>query len=182
MINAAVVGYGYAGRSFHSYLISLAEGINLYAISTRDPGRQAAARAAHPEAKICGSLGEVLEDDLVDLVVVATPHNTHRGLSIQAMDAGKHVITDKIMAMTLAGDAILANPPPLILDSCLRIALTSLIGAPLPNNWWLISSRSLRSIPASGSSNNAEPPPEIKTITVSSSFTSSRTDWTLFPA
>lgn len=99
MINAAVVGYGYAGRSFHSYLISLAEGINLYAISTRDPGRQAAARAAYPEAKICGSLGEVLEDDLVDLVVVATPHNTHRGLSIQAMDAGKHVITDKVMAM-----------------------------------------------------------------------------------
>ena len=42
-INAAVVGYGYAGRSFHSYLIGLAEGLNLYAISTRDPERRAAA-------------------------------------------------------------------------------------------------------------------------------------------
>ena len=99
MINAAVVGYGYAGRAFHTYLISLAEGINLYAISTRNPERQAAARAAYPKASIFGSLDDLLADDRVDLVVFATPHDTHRDLSIQAMDAGKHVVTDKVMAM-----------------------------------------------------------------------------------
>ena len=37
MVNAAVVGYGAAGRYYHSYLISLASGIDLYAIATRDP-------------------------------------------------------------------------------------------------------------------------------------------------
>jgi scyllo-inositol 2-dehydrogenase (NADP+) len=99
MIHAAVVGYGYAGRAFHSYLISLADGIRLYAISTRDPGRQAAARAAYPEAKVYGSLDKMLADDRVDLVVLATPHHTHCDLSIRAMDAGKHVVTDKVMAM-----------------------------------------------------------------------------------
>ena len=35
MINTAVVGYGYAGKSFHAYLVGLAEGLNLYAIATR---------------------------------------------------------------------------------------------------------------------------------------------------
>jgi scyllo-inositol 2-dehydrogenase (NADP+) len=99
MKNAAVVGYGYAGRAFHTYLIGLAEGLNLYAISTRNPERQAAAAQAHPEAKIYTNIEALLADDRVDLVVLATPHHTHRDLAIAAMDAGKHVVTDKIMCM-----------------------------------------------------------------------------------
>jgi scyllo-inositol 2-dehydrogenase (NADP+) len=99
MINAAVVGYGYAGRSFHCYLIGLADGLNLYAISTRDPERQKAASAAYPNAKIYSNIDELLADDNVDLVVLATPHNTHKALAIKAMDAGKNVVTDKIMCM-----------------------------------------------------------------------------------
>ena len=102
MTNVAVVGYGYAGRAFHSYLVSLADGLDLYAISTRDPERQQAATWDHPEAIIHGDLAQTLADDNVDLVVLATPHDTHRDLAIQAMDAGKHVVTDKIMAMNAA--------------------------------------------------------------------------------
>jgi scyllo-inositol 2-dehydrogenase (NADP+) len=98
-INAAVVGYGYSGRGFHSYLIGLAPGIDLYAISTRNPERQAQAREQHPEAVIYGSMDEMLRDDRVELVVIATPHDTHHDLAIQAMDAGKHVVTDKVMCM-----------------------------------------------------------------------------------
>lgn len=111
MINVGVVGYGYAGRAFHSYLISLAEGLTLYAISTRDPERQAAAQAAYPKARIYNSLDEMLGDERLDLVVLATPHDTHRDLAIQAMDAGKHVVTDKIMAMNAqeAADMIEAS-------------------------------------------------------------------------
>ena len=99
MVNAAVIGYGYAGKAFHSYLISLAEGIDLYGISTRDSERQKAAAAAYPNARIYASVDELLADEAVDLVVLATPHDTHRDLSIQAMNAGKHVVTDKIMCM-----------------------------------------------------------------------------------
>jgi len=99
MINAAVVGYGYAGRCFHSYLIGLADGIKLYAISTRNPERQNSASESHPEAIIYPSLDELLADDKVDLVVLATPHDTHKDLAVKVMDAGKNVITDKIMCM-----------------------------------------------------------------------------------
>ncbi len=104
MINAAVVGYGYSGKAFHSYLTGLAEGMRLYAISTRDPERQKRASADHPEARIYGDFDQVLSDDQVHLVVLATPHNTHRDLAIRAMDAGKHVVTDKVMCMN-AGEA-----------------------------------------------------------------------------
>lgn len=102
MINVAVVGYGYAGKHFHAYLVDLAAGLNLYAISTRDPDRQAAAAADHPQAKIYPDLDAVLADPAVDLVVFATPHNTHRDLAVRAMDAGRHVVVDKIMAMNAA--------------------------------------------------------------------------------
>jgi len=99
MINVAVVGYGYSGRAFQSYLITLAEGLNLYAISTRDEERQREAREAYPEAKIYGGIDALLGDDAVDLVVIATPHDSHCELAITAMDAGKHVVSDKIMCM-----------------------------------------------------------------------------------
>jgi scyllo-inositol 2-dehydrogenase (NADP+) len=99
MINVAVVGYGYSGRAFHSYLTGLAEGLRLYAISTRDPERQEMASTHHPEARIYADFDQVLADDQVRLVVLATPHNTHRDLAIRAMDAGKHVVTDKVMCM-----------------------------------------------------------------------------------
>jgi scyllo-inositol 2-dehydrogenase (NADP+) len=111
MINAAVIGYGYAGKHFHAYLVGLADGLKLYAISTRNPERQHAAAADHPEATVYGGMDEVLADPKVDLVILATPHDTHRDLAVRAMDAGKHVVTDKVMAMNAqeAEDMIAAS-------------------------------------------------------------------------
>lgn len=100
-INAAVVGYGFAGKCFHSYLIGLAEGLNLYAISTRDPERRAAA-ASERGVKTYPHIDELLQDDNVDLVVIATPHDTHIELATKCMDAGKHVVVDKAMCMNTA--------------------------------------------------------------------------------
>jgi scyllo-inositol 2-dehydrogenase (NADP+) len=99
VINVGVVGYGYSGRAFHTYLPGLADGLRLYGITARSQGAQQAAAADHPEARIYGSLEEMLNDDMVQLVVLATPHNTHRDLAIQAMNAGRHVVTDKVMAL-----------------------------------------------------------------------------------
>ena len=102
MINAAVIGYGFAGRSFHSYLIGIEEGIRLHTISTRNEERQAKARQEHPDVNVVGSMDAVLNDKEIDLVVLATPHDTHRDLGVAAMDAGKHLVTDKIVAMNAA--------------------------------------------------------------------------------
>lgn len=102
-VGVGVVGYGYAGRAFHTYLISLerAHGLVLRGIATRDAQRQAAARVDHPEAVVFGSLEEMLRDDTIDLVVLATPHDTHRDLALQALAAGRHVVVDKVMCLGL---------------------------------------------------------------------------------
>ena len=97
-VNAAVVGYGYAGRCFHSYLIDRTEGLNLYAVASRDPERRARAQAEY-RVRTYPTLDELLQDSGVDLVVLATPHDVHARLAIQAMDAGKHVVVDKVMCM-----------------------------------------------------------------------------------
>ena len=99
MINVGIVGYGYAGRVLHAPLIKRAEGLHLYAICTRDPERQQAATQDHPGTRIYAKLDDLLADRQVDLVVIATPHHTHRDLAIQAMGAGKHVVSDKVMCL-----------------------------------------------------------------------------------
>ena len=106
--NVAVVGYGLAGRCFHAYLVGLTTDLNLYGIvSSR----------AEARAEIERQLGvlsysdfdQVLADDAVDLVVLATPNDLHAPHAIRALEAGKHVVTDKPMALnTPEADAMIA--------------------------------------------------------------------------
>lgn len=100
-INVGVVGYGFAGRGFHSYLIRRVPELNLYAVASRDEARRAQAVKDYG-VRVFATLDEMLDDKAVQLVVIATPHNTHEALCVQAMDAGRHVVTDKIMCLTTA--------------------------------------------------------------------------------
>ncbi len=101
MINVGIVGYGFAGRRFHTYLVGLAKGLQVHAVATRDPARQQQAREEQ-RCKVTATLDDLLVDDAIQLIVLATPHATHRDLAIRAMDAGKHVVTDKVMCLSVA--------------------------------------------------------------------------------
>lgn len=100
MTRVGLLGYGIAGRVFHAPLISSTEGMDLVAIVTANPERQAQARAAHPDAKIV-SAGELFELDL-DLIVVATPNRTHVEYAKRAIAKGVAVVVDKPFAPTSA--------------------------------------------------------------------------------
>lgn len=101
MIGVGIVGYGYAGRVFHSYLVGRANGLELRAVAARDAGRREQA-ARERGVRTYPTLGEMVRDDSVQLVVLATPHDTHCALAVQALEAGRHVVVDKPMAITLA--------------------------------------------------------------------------------
>ena len=105
--NVAVVGYGFAGRCFHAYLVGLADGLNLYGIVTS----RAEARAQIErdlKIKTFAHFEEALNDPQVDLVVLATPNDLHASQAIAAMEAGKHVVTDKPLCLNLQeADAML---------------------------------------------------------------------------
>ncbi len=97
---AVVIGYGYAGRSFHSYLIQITPGLELHGVSSRNSGtRERIVRER--KCRAYEGFESVIADPDVDLVVLATPTSTHADMAIRALGAGKHVVTDKPMCLTL---------------------------------------------------------------------------------
>jgi scyllo-inositol 2-dehydrogenase (NADP+) len=100
-VRTAIVGYGYAGRVMHAQLVKAARGLELVAVATRDGARRAQAVADHGCATY-ETVAELLAAKAADLVVVATPHDTHRDLAVQCLEAGCHVVTDKLMCMNAA--------------------------------------------------------------------------------
>ena len=97
----AVIGYGWWGRDCHCRLISLAGGLELYGVATTDPAKLGAIRSQQ-NCQAFPSYEAAFRDPDVDAVVIATPNHTHADLAIRALTAGKHVVTDKIMCLTLA--------------------------------------------------------------------------------
>ena len=101
-LRAVVVGYGFAGRDFHSYLIGITPGLDLHGIFVQNEERRARAARDRPDARLYDAFDAVLADGDVDLIVLATPSATHADLAVRAMNAGKHVVTDKVICLSLA--------------------------------------------------------------------------------
>lgn len=100
-IPAVVVGYGRFGRSCHSYLVNLTPGIHLHGVVARKEAvRQQIAKEQN--CRSYATLEEALADPGVRLVIIATPNHLHADQAVQAMEAGKHVVTDKVMCLSLA--------------------------------------------------------------------------------
>jgi len=91
-IRCAVLGFGFAGKVFHSPFIAAVPGLELTAIVQRKGDE---ASHAYPSARILRSADEAFADPTIDLIVVATPSETHFDLAAQALQAGKHVVVDK---------------------------------------------------------------------------------------
>ena len=95
-----VIGYGYAGRSFHSYLIDITPGLTLHGVASRN-SRTRARIVRERGCKAYDGFDAVLADPEVDLVVLATPNSTHADMAVRAMEADKHVVTDKVLCLNL---------------------------------------------------------------------------------
>jgi len=96
-IRTAVLGYGLACKVFHAPFISAVPGLELTAIVQRN-GDEAA--TDYPHVKVFRTIDEALDDPTIDLIVVATPNDTHFDLALRALQAGKHVVIDKPFAST----------------------------------------------------------------------------------
>jgi len=98
-IRVGVIGFGMAGKIFHTAVIAATPGLELAAIVQRK-GDEAA--KAYPEAKIARSIEEMLEDESIRLVVVATPSDAHFEHAKQCLEAGRNVVVDKPFTLTSA--------------------------------------------------------------------------------
>lgn len=97
-LRAALVGYGYAGRTFHAPLLAGTPGIELVAIASSNPER---VHADFPDCPVL-DFPELTKTGEIDLVVIATPNASHFELAWAALKAGKHVVVDKPFTRTSA--------------------------------------------------------------------------------
>lgn len=99
ILNYAVVGLG-VGMS-HCRGAAAAEGARLYAVCDLRDDRLAKAHNEFPEAKLFTDYDALLADPEVDIVSVCVPSSMHADLAIQALRAGKHVLVEKPMDITV---------------------------------------------------------------------------------
>jgi predicted dehydrogenase len=102
-VRGAVIGYGSAfnmGRAHASWMN--AAGMLTVAACDVDPKRMEAAAQDFPTIRTYTDIKKLLKDDEVDLCVVILPHNLHAEVAVQCAEAGKHVIVEKPMCITVA--------------------------------------------------------------------------------
>jgi predicted dehydrogenase len=92
-----LAGLGYWGPNLARNFDELAELAWLCDLSAEQRERFA---ARYPEARLTGDFDEMLADDALDAVIVATPVVTHAELAKRALEAGKHVLVEKPPALT----------------------------------------------------------------------------------
>ena len=95
----AVVGCGYWGKNLVRNLSELGA---LGGVCDSEPGRVADCAKRYEVPAL--AFDEALSTPEIDGLVIATPAETHAGLGIRALEAGKHVLIEKPLAL-LVSDA-----------------------------------------------------------------------------
>lgn len=93
------LGAGWIATKALAPAVHAADGAVLQAVAARDVDR---ARALRPVGAAYDSYDELLRDDDVDAVYISLTNDVHARWSIEAMQAGKHVLCEKPLAMTAA--------------------------------------------------------------------------------
>jgi predicted dehydrogenase len=104
-IRVGLIGYGFAGKVFHAPLIRSVPGLRLTVVGSSKPD---VVHADIPEVTVCAAEDVTTHPD-VDLVVIASPNESHFPLAAAALRAGKDVVVDKPFTVTLAEARSLAE-------------------------------------------------------------------------
>lgn len=94
-IVTGLLAYGMSGKVFHAPFVFHHPGFELRAVTERSKKN---ARHDYPEVISYDSVGELLADEKIELVVINTPNNTHYDYARQALLAGKHILVEKPFA------------------------------------------------------------------------------------
>ncbi len=105
-IPLALIGYGMSGQIFHGPFLKTTPGLDVAVVGSRNPDK---VHADFPAAKVLADPLAAATHPGVELVVIASPNETHRPLAAAALRAGKHVVVDKPFTLNLAEACELAE-------------------------------------------------------------------------
>ena len=86
-----------AGRTFHAPVIRAVPGLSLTAIVQRTGD---SARESYPDVRVLRDVNQLLADQSIRLIVIATPNDSHYPLAKKCLLAGRHVVVDKPFTIT----------------------------------------------------------------------------------
>ena len=101
MINVGIIGLGRSGWELHAAPLSKFPEYHLAAVCDQSEKRRLEATETFG-VQAYADWQSVVNDPAIQLVVVSTPSSMHTDLAIAALQAGKHVLVEKPMAVTLA--------------------------------------------------------------------------------
>ena len=99
-INWGIIGLGKMARVFAEDLV-LVKDCSLYAAASRSQEKADVFSKQFGTAKAYASYKELIEDQHVDIVYIATPHPFHFEIAMKCLKAKKHVLCEKPMSLHL---------------------------------------------------------------------------------
>jgi predicted dehydrogenase len=140
-VRLGIVGAGQITRTRHFPGFRAIAGVQVVAVCNRHWESAAKVAKEFDVPKVCGSWEELVGDPDVDAVVIGAWPNLHCPVTLAALDAGKHVLTQARMAMN-------AREAQRMLDRSLESPhLTAMI---VPSPYGLVGDATMRSLIASG--------------------------------
>lgn len=98
-INLAQIGVGYWGPNLLRNLVSNPN-CTVSKVCDLSEERQNFVKSLYPSVSVTDKIGDVVFDEGIDAIVIATPVFTHYDLAIKCLKAGKHILVEKPMAST----------------------------------------------------------------------------------
>jgi len=102
-VKIGIIGYGPACNmgSLHAGLIRSVEGLEVAAVCDLNEERLKIAREELGDIKTYNDVSQLAADEEIKLVIVIVPHNVHAQCALPCLEAGKHVVVEKPMAVTI---------------------------------------------------------------------------------
>ncbi len=107
-LKTAIVGSGFMGR-VHLEGVRRLGSVDVAAVCARRPEAAQALAAAFGVARAETDLAAVLADPSIDAVHICTPNATHAPMALAALEAGKHVLCEKPLAVSGAEAAAMVR-------------------------------------------------------------------------
>jgi len=120
MINVAVIGCGYWGPNLLRNLMSLPDCTVQYVCDLCDE-RLIHMKNLYNELEITSNISDVMNNDEINAVIIATPVRTHFALAMESLQKGKHTFIEKPLASST--DECL-----LLIDEAKKNNLTLMVG------------------------------------------------------
>lgn len=97
-IKWGIIGLGRIAHQFAKEL-KMVEGAELLAVASRNKDNATAFAQTHQCPKAYDNYEAIIHDNTIDILYIATPHNSHAELSLLALENNKHVLCEKPIAL-----------------------------------------------------------------------------------